>query len=347
MRWRKLTVVVFLCCTAMPARAEHFRNRGVYYFDGPVRSPLAGIGSRGDYATNRVALDDDHTEVTVDTEKGRIVFSNSHRYSSTTVIGDLVFCGSGRDPRGGEVPFGVHLKVEKRGATFRAHVHPHPTSRARLADPRLAAYTVVARDGVTESSLLTPEQARRAIETPELTARLANVFIQATDHLDGRPIRPEVAEARLVDVSIGFGLQKANLKVARIELISQDVGNAPLIRHTSIGEMLKRGAWEFRITSKTWLPQTEFSRDLFLFGLDTVGFLQRLTKKGLARGETLAIGFRNGRGFVQLGTDRAEIANPADVARAYMEFHFIGGILARQVATLTQRLTPLAQASPP
>ncbi len=71
-----------------------------------------------------------------------------------------------------------------------------------------------------------------------------------------------------------------------------------------------------------------------------------MTKHGLPPGEALAIGFRNGHGFVQLGGDRAEIANAADTARAYLEFHFIGGIVARQVATLPQRLAAPTSSTP-
>lgn len=185
MRRQRWVVFLILCLSPLSGLAAEYRGRGVYYFDGPVRSPLAGIGTRGDSATNRIALDDDHTTVTVDTDAQRIVFSNPHRYASSTLIGDLVLLGLGTDRGGGEVPCAVHLKVEKRGDAFKAQVHPHPTSRAKLSQLRLAAYTVAARGGGAESLLLTPEQARRVIEQPELTARLANLFIQATDHLEG------------------------------------------------------------------------------------------------------------------------------------------------------------------
>ena len=33
-----------------------------------------------------------------------------------------------------------------------------------------------------------------------------------------------------------------------------------------------------------------------------------------------------------------DIADPADVARAYLEFHFVGGVLSRQVSRLPARI---------
>jgi hypothetical protein len=319
----------------------------VYYFDGPIPSPLAGIGSRGSHATNRLALDDDRTTVSVDPQAHRIVFSNTSSYPSATIIGDLVLLGIGTDSQGHDIAFAVHLKLKKRQHSFTADLHPHPTSRNHLRALRVAPYTVVVRGASGETTVLTPEQARKTVEEPELAARLANLVIQATDNLEGRSIRPEQVGARLVDVSIGFGAQRLNLKVARIELISQDAHNATLVRGGSLADMLAHGAWEFRITSQTWLPPDEFNRDLFLFGLDSIAFLQPLTTRGLRRGESLAIGFRDGKGFVQLGHQRGEIANAADVARAYLEFHFVGGIVARQVTTLPQRLLPPSPAASP
>ncbi len=127
-----------LLCLPITGLAAQYHGRGVYYFDGPVRSPLAGTGTRGAYATNRVALDDDHTTVSVDTDASRIVFANTHRYSTATIIGDLVLLGSGRNQAGDDVPFAIHLKIEKRGDAFKAQVHPHPTSRDKLSALRFA-----------------------------------------------------------------------------------------------------------------------------------------------------------------------------------------------------------------
>jgi hypothetical protein len=55
-----------------------------------VRCPLAGIGTRGPQACNRIALDDDQSSARVDTVVGRIVFANPHRYPGTQIVGDVL-----------------------------------------------------------------------------------------------------------------------------------------------------------------------------------------------------------------------------------------------------------------
>lgn len=320
------------------AAADEFHGRGVHYFDGAIRSPLAGIGSRGDYSSNRLAIDDEHSTVSIDVSTHRIVLANDHNYRSKTIVGDVVLLARGTTERGDEIPCAVHVKVEKRGTTFSVDVHPHPTSRDSLRNVQVEPYTIVARGPKGDATLATPERLRKTIEEPELAARLAEIFVQANDQLAGQPISANRLDARLVDVTIGFGFKKLNLKVGRFELISKDPMNEPLIRQASLAQMIARGAWELRITAMSWLPPSEFTRDVFLFGLDAVPFLRRLERDGLRMGEALIIGFQNGRGYVQFGSDRAEIAQPADVARAYLEFHFIGGIIARQVVDLPQRI---------
>jgi hypothetical protein len=47
-----------------PNSKRLFNKRGVYFFKGPQLCPLAGLGSRGDYKSNRLALDDDRSRVT-------------------------------------------------------------------------------------------------------------------------------------------------------------------------------------------------------------------------------------------------------------------------------------------
>ena len=71
--------------------------------------------------------------------------------------------------------------------------------------------------------------------------------------------------------------------------------------------------------------------------------LKPLKRRGLLHGQSLIVGLSNGRGYVEFGDERAEISNPADVVRAYMEFHFVGGILARQVSQLPTRIPKDAQ----
>jgi hypothetical protein len=39
-----------------------FGTRGVHYFPGRVRCPFAGVGTRGAFESNRLALDDADTD---------------------------------------------------------------------------------------------------------------------------------------------------------------------------------------------------------------------------------------------------------------------------------------------
>ena len=61
------SITLALCGLAAanpPPRSMEFRKqpkqtwtqRGVYFFDGPYKSQLAGLGKRGDYASNYLAL---------------------------------------------------------------------------------------------------------------------------------------------------------------------------------------------------------------------------------------------------------------------------------------------------
>ncbi|MBW2232973.1 MAG: hypothetical protein JRH17_21510, partial [Deltaproteobacteria bacterium] len=45
-----------------------------------------------------------------------------------------------------------------------------------------------------------------------------------------------------------------------------------------------------------------------------------------------------GEGYIGVGDRRSKIPDPADVARSYLEFHFVGGVVARQLAELPGRL---------
>ena len=336
---RALATTLLLFATAHAGDAERLQGRGVYYLTGRVRAPLAGLGTRSANASNRIALDDDASVVTIDRATGRIVFRNAHRYPARTIVGDVLLLGVGTTEHEGRVPFGVHLKIEKQGDRFHTSVHPHPTTRARVLEPDLEPFEVLVSDGKSETRVLSPEQARKAIREPELTARVANLLLQVEDHTAGKAIVADAAGSRLVDLTIGYGAPGMNLKVARVQVLSLDPANASLVERGALAEMLARGSWELRLSPTVLtLPKSEFDRDLFLFGLDDVAVLAPLKTRGLRRGETLVVGYRDGKGFVALDDRRAEIAHPDDVARAYLEYHLLGGIIARQIVTLPVRI---------
>lgn len=348
-RWRTIAhAALAALAMARPVAAEPaestdaplvFEGRGIYYVEGAIPSPVGGVGARSAFATNRIAVDDEHTTVRVDRAARRIVFRNAHRYGLDALVGCVLLVGRGTTEAGESVPTAVHLKIHKTLDHFTTKVHPHPTVRGRLTRAEFEPFEIVLSDGRVEKTALTPERAEEVVRDPEAAARLVGLFMQVTDHLEGRPIEIERAGAPLIDLSFGFGTTEHNMKLARVSLLSNDPKNAELIRAGSVAAMLERGDWEFRVDSLTpYIPKWEFERDFFLFGLEGVDAIRQIAKRGLLRGETLTVGIREGRGYIGVGDRRSEIADPADVARAYLEFHFVGGVVARQVAELPGRL---------
>lgn len=312
-----LTIVVLWPClagateaAAAPPGIQTFEGRGIYHIEGRVRSPVGQSGERSQFATNRLAIDDEHTHVVVDRAAHRIVIRNEHRYGLNQLVGCLLLMSRGTIESGRSVPTAVHLKIHKTSNLFSASLHPHPTVREKLVDAEFEPFEVVLDNGKTEKIVLTPSEAVEAVRDPELTARLANLFIQVTDHLEGQKIEVARKGAPLVDLSLGFGGEKHNLKLARVRLLSNDPANAERIKEGSVGEMLDQGDWEFRVDSLTpYIPRGEFERDFFLFGLEGLSAIQKVSKRGLLRGETLVVGIRNGTGYIAIGDQRSAIGH--------------------------------------
>ena len=65
--------------TAVPT-PQVISGRGVTYFDGQHPLPFRGPGHAGRAASNRLALDDGESRVTIDRARRRITVRNTHRY---------------------------------------------------------------------------------------------------------------------------------------------------------------------------------------------------------------------------------------------------------------------------
>ena len=103
--------------------------------------------------------------------------------------------------------------------------------------------------------------------------------------------------------------------------------------------MLEQGEWEFRVESRSpYIGKWEFDRAFFLFGIEGLPALEKVARRGLLHGESLVVGFRGGKGYIGVNEARSEIPSSSDVARAYLEFHFVGGVVAQQVADFPRRL---------
>ncbi len=308
-----------------------FAGRGIFYFSGRIRCPLAGIGQRADYASNRLALDDNASTVIVDPAARRIVFTNTQSYPHRQLVGDVLLLGTATTESGALAPVGIHLKIEKKNDAFFSDVHSHPTVRDKLVAAEFEEYSVVLRTSKTEVLAMTPEAAQKSVLSPSLGMRIANRLIAATDNLEGESQDITQPNYRLVDVSISVGLGGLSKQIIRAQILALNPADAPLVRAGSLAEMLRRGSWELRLRALSFIDTDIIGRDLFLLGLDGMEVVQPLVKAGMEKETMLTIRLRSGRGTLFYQDKQQPLANPLDVARAYLEFNGLGSLLGHQV----------------
>jgi hypothetical protein len=307
-------------------------GRGVSFFDGRVRCPFAGLGTRGPQASNQLALNDAESRVTIDRTRRRITIVNTHLYPSRQIVADLTFLGTARAEDGARVPLAVHLKVEKKKAAVSTDLHPHWTVRGKLTDAELEPFDVIASDGTTEKVLASGDDLLRTATETKVSYSIAGALIEVQDNLSGRA--PSLAPGTaLADLSVGVGSKHINTMFVRAELRSLDAGNTALAGQPP-AVLLARGAWQLRLTSLSrLLPQDTLRRDLFLLGIDQLpAIVAGLARGGPKKGEPLIFTFREGKGRVAWGDKEDELPGSLDVARTFLEFNFLGSILAQQVA---------------
>jgi hypothetical protein len=323
-----LTTAAPPAATAPPA-PQTFREPGVHYFEGRTVCPFAGLGARADHASNRLALDDNRSTVTIDSQRGRITILNEASYPEKATIADLTFLGVATAEGGARTPLAVHLKVEKKKTKVSVDLHPHWTVRGKLTDPELEPFQIVVSDGTSEKVVAAGADLLRVATETKIAYTVAGALVEIKDNLAGRG--PSLAaNGALVDLSLGFGTKHVNKMLIRAALRSLEAGNATLAGKP-VAALLTAGAWQLRLTAESsLLSQETLRRDLFMLGLDRIPVVAAGMKKGLAKGETVAFTFRAGQGRVSWGSAEAELPAPLDVARAFMEFNFLGAVLARQ-----------------
>jgi hypothetical protein len=311
-----------------------FDSRGVYYFRGRIACPLAGVGDRGDRDSNRLALDDGDTTVTLDRDAARITVHNERSYADKRIIADLQFLADATTADGDETPLGIHLKIMKSGDQISLDLHRHLRTQDRLVDAAFEPFDVVVTGHGRREVVLSPDIATRLVCRPGMKLRVIKSMMSMQDNLAGRSQDPHNPGYLVADMSMGFGLfgpLQWMLVRAQLESLSSD--NAPLIERGALVDMLRDGAWEMKLTalSDRWLPEV-VKRDLFLFGLDELALLSEVRERGLTEGQTMGFRFDGGRGEVVLGDASESFPAALDVARAYIEFHMLGGLLAEQIA---------------
>jgi len=308
---------------------DNYRARGIYFFSGRVACPFAGIGVRPGDASNRLVLDSADTEVTIDRASGRISVRDDKAYAKKTTVADLMFLATGISEAGDHIPFSIHLKVQKTGHKYSVDLHRHLRNQTAIVRADYEPFTVTATDGDTTVTVLDRKLADDLISKPSLALRVVKALMAMKDNTEGVSQDPARVGYRVADLSVGFGALGLSYMMARAQLVSLDPGNAPLIERGNVVDMLREGAWEMRLTamSEKWLPEV-VRRDLFLYGLEELPLLRDVRARGLRKGQTLAFRFSKGSGEIVLDGKAAPLPEALDVARAYLEFHMLGGLIA-------------------
>lgn len=315
-----------------------FQSRGVFHFEGRVRCPLDGVGQRGAYESNRLVLDDADTEVTIDRARGRITVRNERRYERATPICDLQFLALGTTEHGTTTPFGIHLKILKAGDRITLDLHRH----LRVPEPLVAAeyepFEVIVTDGARSTVVFDRARGDALVTRPSLALRIVKSLMTMRDNLARARGDARMASSRVADLSLGFGAFGLEWMLARARLESMSPDNDEWIARGSVVEMLRNGVWELSIDalSDRWLPEV-VQRDLFLFGLDDVPLLEGVRARGLRKGQTLSFRIDRGRGAIGLDGRFEPLPHALDVARAYLEFHMLGGLLCESAESHARR----------
>jgi hypothetical protein len=317
---------------------ETYHARGIYFFPGRIVCPLAGVGTRPADASNRLVLDDTDSEVTIDREHRRITVRNDRGYANKQIVADLMFLATGRDKAGARAPFSIHLKVQKQGHNYSVDLHRHLRNQLAMTRVEFEPFEVIAIDGARSETLLDQRKANDLCTKPSLALRVVKALMAMRDNLDGVVQDPTQPGYRVVDLSVGFGAFGMAYMMARAQLTSLEAANAPLIARGDVPEMLREGAWEMKLTalSEKWLPEV-VQRDLFLYGIDELPLLREVRARGLKKGQTLAFRFARGGGEIALDGETVPLPGALDVARAYIEFHMLGGLIAEHAESHARR----------
>jgi hypothetical protein len=314
-----------------PAAAfENTPRPRIEYIPGRVTCPLASLGTRAANASNRLVIDDPATEVMIC--DGTITIRDDIERSTKTVIADLVWLAEGLDAAGARVPFTIHLEITKTGHTYAIDLHTHEPHEMRRTSFVYEPLEIVALDGGRRTLLVDHDRLTDVVARVPLSRRLMSALTLTRDHLAGVVQDPTQPGYRLVDQSIGIGAFGHGAVLVRSRLVSLAGSNAALIAQGSITDMLRDGAWELCIEARTdrTLPEI-VGRELVLLGLDRVPLLHDACAGKLRRGQVLTFRCVPGGGEIGLDGERAPLPDAVDVARTYLEFHMLGGMLAAAI----------------
>jgi len=298
----------------------------VTFIPGRVTCPLAGVGERAANASNRLVIDHPETEVSI--EGSKITIRDDRNCAPNTPVIDLVWLADGIDRTGRRTPFTIHLEVTKTGRAYAIDLHTHEPPHLPRERVDYEPFEVIAdREVLVDARRLASVAAKQP-----LSRRLAQAMTTTRDHLDGVRQDPREPGYRVVDRSIGIGVLGRGLLLVRARLTSLAASNAALIESKSLVTMLREGTWELSIEALTErvLPDL-VKRDLFLYGLESVPVLATVRERGLRVHQALAFRCVAGAGELRLDDARSPLPDALDIARAYLEFHMLGRMIAEAV----------------
>lgn len=348
------------------ALASSFRGPHIAFLPGRVTCPLAGVGTRAANESNRLVVDDAATRVTID--GATITLEDDRACAPKTVIADFVWLAEGPAPftihvevfkSGNAWSIDLHTHepaplADRRGARYEPFTIVGVDSGRRevlvsleeLANAvahvpfarRLSSKLMTTRDHLADAHRRGP--ARDAV---------------ARSRSDDVDTRTAHSGAALFDRSIGIGaLGRGSFLVrARLARIvnsgsasatnptrtptpaaawtparssSPTSSSSPPSPTSPLATMLSTGEWELSVEALTdrYLPEI-VARDLRLYGIADRPLLAELAAGRLRKGQTLA--FRT-TGEVRLDDRTAPLEGARDLARTYIEFHMLGGIIA-------------------
>lgn len=302
------------------------------FLPGRIRCPLAGVGTRAADASNRLVVDDPATEVVV--ERGQLTIIDDRVCATKTVLVDFVWLAEGLDAEGRATPFTIHAEITKLGTAFAIDIHTHEPARLPRARVVYEPFEIVAVGGGQRVVLVDGARLAAVASKNPFGRRLAQALTATRDHLSGVAQDPATPGYRIADRSIGIGIGALGrgMWLVRASITSLVASNAPLIRRGVLAEMLREGSWELSIEalSERWLPAI-VQRELVLLGVPDLPVLAAVRRGELRAHQTL--GFRTvaGHGEFRLDEARAPLPGALDIARAYIEFHMLGALIADAV----------------
>lgn len=298
---------------ALHAVAEPLQGPGVFAFNG--KQPTAFCLGAQQGPCGKIALADADSQADILTDAHEIRLSSRGDYRNKTLFADVFIPASGQSDSGATVPLMLHVKISKsRDNEYTTSMHSHAPVRGKFKSVTATPWKIT----VDQQTVLTAEAMHDALADPAMAARLASAFVQVDDN--------RTATDKSPDITVRMGMGKLAMPVMHSRLEAPATQN-----QTELQTLLQKGTWSLTMDARSgMIPKAVTRHELFLYGLDKQPLLAGIMKKGLDKGDRIIVGARDGKGYLQLGSQTAELSNAGEIAAHYIDSSFIGLILAWQ-----------------